>query len=229
MKYALTLALLAVTVGSFSSGAACQADESATEKSDAQWQTLFDGTSTDAFRNYKKETLSDGWQIIDGALVRAKDGAGDIVTKDEFGAFELELEFKISPAGNSGVMYRVTEDNPAPWHSGPEIQIQDNKDGHDPQKCGWLYQLYAADVDATKPAGQWNRLRVVITPDKCQHFVNGVKYVQYDIGSDEWDKRVANSKFAQFEGFGEAERGHICLQDHGDKVAYRNIRIRVLD
>ena len=229
MKYALTLALLAMAVGSFSSGTACQADEPVSAKSDAQWQALFDGTSTDAFRNYKQETLSDGWQIIDGALVRAKDGAGDIVTKDEFGAFELELEFKISPAGNSGVMYRVTEDNPAPWHSGPEIQIQDNKDGHDPQKCGWLYQLYAADVDATKPAGQWNRLRVVITPDKCQHFVNGVKYVQYDIGSDEWDKRVANSKFAQYEGFGEAKRGHICLQDHGDKVAYRNIRIRVLD
>lgn len=193
---------------------------------DGQWRVLFDGESTDNFRNYQSDTISDGWKIVDDALVRAEKGAGDIVTRDEFGAFELELEFKISPGGNSGIMYHVTEDNPRPWHSGPEVQIQDNVDGHDPQKCGWLYQLYSTEKDATKPAGQWNQLRLVITPDKCTHFVNGVKYVEYDKGSDEWDERVAESKFAKFEGFGEAEKGHICLQDHGDKVAYRNIRIR---
>jgi len=192
------------------------------------WEILFDGTSKENFRNYRKDTISDGWKIIDGALVRAEAGAGDIVTKKEYGAFELELEFKISPAGNSGVMYHVTEDNPAPWHSGPEIQIQDNEKGHDPQKCGWLYQLYSADVDTTKPAGAWNTLRVVITPDHCAHYVNGTRYFEYDKGSEEWDRRVAKSKFAKFEDFGEASRGHICLQDHGDRVAYRNIRIRDL-
>ncbi len=193
-----------------------------------EWEVLFDGSSKDHFRNYQQETISDGWKIVDGALVRSESGAGDIITKKQYAAFELELEFKISPAGNSGIMYHVTEDNPQPWHSGPEIQILDNEEGSDPQKCGWLYQLYAADVDTTKPAGEWNTLRVVITPEKCEHYMNGTKYVEYVKGSDDWKERVADSKFARFEGFGEASRGHICLQDHGDEVAYRNIRIREL-
>ncbi|MEM9587300.1 MAG: DUF1080 domain-containing protein [Planctomycetota bacterium] len=198
------------------------------EKKPGQWQALFDGSSTDHFRNYKKDTISGGWKIVDGALVRAEKGAGDIITKEKYEAFELELEFKISPAGNSGIMYHVNEDNPRPWQSGPEIQIQDNKDGHDPQKCGWLYQLYTTDVDATKPAGEWNKLRIVITPEKCQHFVNDTLYVEYVKGSDDWKKKVAASKFSKFKGFGEPTEGHICLQDHNDEVAYRNIRIRRL-
>lgn len=193
-----------------------------------KWEVLFDGRSTDSFRNYRSETISDGWQIQDEALVRAAKGAGNLVTKEQYGAFELELEFKISSAGNSGVIYHVTENNPQPWHSGPEIQIQDNKEGHDPQKCGWLYQLYESDLDTTKPAGEWNQLRVVITPEKCEHYVNGVKYLEYVKGSDDWDDKVAASKFSKFKGFGEAERGHICLQDHNDEVAYRNIRVRRL-
>jgi len=192
------------------------------------WTVLFDGTSTDAFRNYQEETLSPKWKVIDGALVRSDKGAGDIITKDKFGAFELELDYKISPAGNSGIMYHVTEDNPKPWHSGPEIQIQDNSKGHDPQKSGWLYQLYKSEKDATNPAGQWNKLRIVITPDKCEHHVNGVKYFEYVKGSDDWDQRVAASKFSKFENFGEATSGHIALQDHGNEVAFRDIRIRRL-
>lgn len=192
------------------------------------WHALFDGTSTDSFRNYKKDTISDGWKIVDGALVKTRKGAGDIVTKKKYGAFELELEFKISEAGNSGIMYHVTEENEKPWHSGAEIQIQDNVDGHDPQKCGWLYQLYAADIDATKPAGQWNKLRIVISPKKCEHYMNGKKYVEYVKGSDDWDAKVAASKFSKFANFGKATEGHLCFQDHGDEVAYRNIRIREL-
>jgi hypothetical protein len=201
---------------------------------DDGWTVLFDGSSTEHFRKYQEEGIGDGWKVIDGALTRVKTGdsrkrVGDLITKEKYGAFELELEFKISPEGNSGVMYHVTEDNPRPWHSGPEIQIQDNDKGHDAQKCGWLYQLYSSDVDATKPAGQWNKLRIVITPERCAHFINGVKYFEYVKGSDEWDQRVAASKFAKFEAFGKATRGHICLQDHGDVVAYRNIRVRRLE
>ena len=97
-------------------------------------QILFDGTSTDAFRNYKKKGVNPKWQIIDGALTLTARGGGDLITKQQYENFVLELEFKISPAGNSGVMYRVTEDNPQPWNSGPEIQIQDNVEGHDPAK-----------------------------------------------------------------------------------------------
>ncbi|MGV3485835.1 MAG: 3-keto-disaccharide hydrolase [Planctomycetaceae bacterium] len=194
----------------------------------AGWKLLFDGKTTQGWHNYRKDTISDGWKVIDGALVMSRRGSGDIVTQDEYGAFELSIDFKISPSGNSGVIYHVKNTGTTPWQTGPEIQIQDNVAGHDPQKCGWLYQLYSSEVDATKPAGQWNTLRVVISPEKCEHYMNGVKYCEYVKGSEDWKQKVAASKFAKFEGFGEAKEGHLCLQDHNDEVAYRNIKIRPL-
>jgi hypothetical protein len=201
---------------------------SSTEANDG-WKLLFDGKSTDGWLNYRKDTISDGWKIVDGALVMSRKGSGDIVTKDEYGAFELSLDYKISTGGNSGVMYHVKPTGDTPWKTGPEIQVQDNVAGHDPQKAGWLYQLYPSDVDATKPAGEWNTLRVVITPTKCEHYMNGVKYCEYVKGSEDWKQKVAASKFSAFKGFGEATQGQICLQDHNDEVAYRNIKVRSLD
>ena len=192
----------------------------------AGWSLLFDGTSTDQWRNYKKDGISDGWVVKDGVLTRAKKGAGDIITKQKFAAFEIVLDYKISAGGNSGLMFRVTEDGDRPWHSGPEIQIQDNKDGHDPQKAGWLYQFYSTEKDATKPAGEWNTLKVLITPERCVHTMNGTKYVEYVIGSDDWNAKLAASKFSKFPGFAAAAEGHICLQDHGNEVSFRNIKIR---
>ncbi|HAW27977.1 MAG TPA: glucose dehydrogenase, partial [Planctomycetaceae bacterium] len=106
------------------------------------WKLLFDGKTTDGWRNYKKEGVSDGWTIKNGVLSRSAKGAGDIITDDQFGFFELSLEYRISPEGNSGLMFHVTEEEKTPWMTGPEVQIQDNVDGHDPQKAGWLYQLY---------------------------------------------------------------------------------------
>lgn len=198
------------------------------EESSAGWKLLFDGKSTAGWHNYKKQgaEVGPGWKIENGALTRADKGAGDILTNDEYDAFELKLEFNISPGGNSGVMYHVKETEGAPWQTGPEIQIQDNKDGHDPQKCGWLYQFYSTDKDATKPAGEWNELRILITPEKCEHVMNGVKYFEYVKGSDDWNERLAKSKFKAFANFGKPTNGFICLQDHGNLVAYRNIKIR---
>lgn len=192
------------------------------------WKLLFDGKSTNGWRNYKKDTVGEGWKIVDGALSRTEKGAGDIITADQYGAFELSLDFNISPGGNSGVMYHVQETEKSPWQTGPEIQIQDNKDGHDPQKCGWLYQFYSTDKDATRPAGEWNTLRIVITPQKCEHYMNGVKYFDYVKGSADWNARLEKSKFKAFPNFGKATTGHICLQDHGNLVSYRNIKIRDL-
>jgi hypothetical protein len=199
------------------------------DEAKAGWKLLFDGKTTDGWRNYKKEEVGPGWKIADGALSRVDKGAGDIITKDQYRAFELQLDFNISPGGNSGVMYHVRETEGPPWQTGPEIQIQDNVGGHDPQKCGWLYQLYPSETDATKPAGEWNTLRVVISPKKCEHFMNGVKYCEYVKGSDDWNAKVAASKFSKFPNFGKFDSGFICLQDHGNLVSYRNIKIRVLD
>ena len=190
------------------------------------WKLLFNGKNLNKWRNYKKETLGDGWQIQDGSFVRAAKGAGDIITKKQYDSFELQLEYKISKGGNSGLMFHVTEEERAPWQTGPEIQIQDNVDGHDPQKSGWLYQLYKGETDATKPAGEWNHMRILITPTKCEQYVNGVKYCEYVKGNQDWDERVAKSKFARYENFGKPTKGHICLQDHGNEVAFRNVKVR---
>ena len=183
---------------------------------------------TDGWRCFKKETVSDGWQVIDGAMTRVK-GAGDIMTVGKYGSFELSLEYNISKGGNSGLMFHVTEEEDTPWKTGPEVQIQDNKDGHDPQKSGWLYQIAPAKVDATKPVGQWNELRIIITPGKCEHFMNGVKYCEYTGSGKDWDARVAKTKFASMPKFGKALSGHICLQDHGNAVAFRSIKIRPIE
>ncbi len=200
------------------------------------WKMLFDGKTTDGWRNYKKDTISDGWKVVDGALVKADKGAGDIITKDKFKSFELSLEYKISEAGNSGVMFHVAETDGPPYATGPEIQVQDNVAGHDPQKSGWLYQLYSpaapnwakdkSVVDSTRPAGQWNELYIRIAKKDCEVCMNGVRYFRFDITNDEWKQKIAASKFASMPGFGVQGEGYICLQDHGDAVAYRNLKVR---
>ena len=203
----------------------------------AGWKLLFDGKSASAFRNFKKDTLSPQWKVTNGELVRSEKGAGDIITKDQFGNFELLLEFKVAKGGNSGLMFKVTEDAAQPWHTGPEVQIQDNVDGHDPQKAGWLYQLYSTGnnpftqkpLDTTRQAGQWNQFRLLVCEDRAELFVNGSHYWTCKIGDKNWNERLAKSKFAKLEGFAKAAKGHICLQDHGDEVAFRNIKIREVD
>jgi len=224
----LAVVALVVSFGCSQATAEEKLNELTAEESSAGWKLLFDGKSTAGWHNYKKQgkEVGPGWKIENGALTRADKGAGDIVTNDEYDAFELKLDFNISKGGNSGLMYHVQETEGAPWQTGPEIQIQDNKDGHDPQKCGWLYQFYSTDKDATKPAGEWNELRILITPEKCEHVMNGVKYVEYVKGSADWNERLAKSKFKAYANFGKPTKGFICLQDHGNLVAYRNIKIR---
>jgi glucose/arabinose dehydrogenase len=212
------------------------------------WKLLFDGTTLDHFRGYRQAAVPAGWELEEGALLRRSAGAGDLVTRDTFEHFELVLDYRIAPGGNSGVMFHVTEAERAPWMTGPEVQILDNAAGRDPQKAGWLYQLYEpkkpdwlVDVevkagrprrewlDATRPAGEWNQLYLRVAPDSGEVCMNGVSYLRFRKGDEEWLKRVAASKFKAFPEFGKATRGHICLQDHGDEVAFRSIKVRELD
>jgi hypothetical protein len=203
----------------------------------AGWQLLFDGESFAGWHNFKRDGVRSGWQVQDGALVCADPhNAGDIVTSNKFDWFELQLDYNISEAGNSGIIFHVTDEGGAVWATGPEFQLEDNAKAADPQRCGWLYALYQPPVDpntgkildATKPVGQWNHVRLVISPEKCIHEINGVKYFEYVIGSDDFNARVAKSKFAKMPLFAKADSGYIALQgDHGS-VSFRNVKIRTL-
>ena len=201
----------------------------------AGWKLLFNGQDFTGWRNFKGAGVRPGWKVKDGtmACVDPHD-AGDLVTSEQFDSFELELEYNIAVAGNSGIMFHVTDEGEKPWQTGPEIQLEDNKAARDPQRCGWLYGLYrppidpktGKPIDSTKPAGEWNHLRIVITKEKCEHIVNGVKYFDYVLGSDDFKARVARSKFGEMPLFAKSGKGALALQgDHGE-VAFRNIKIR---
>jgi hypothetical protein len=201
----------------------------------AGWRALFNGTNLAGWHNFKSDKIRPGWKVRDGVLVcDDPHDAGDIVTEDEFAWFELELEYNISPGGNSGIMYRVAKEGGAAWASGPEVQLEDNAKAADPQRCGWLYGLYQPPIDpktgkpldATKPAGEWNKVRLVISPEKCEHWINGVKYFDYVLGSEDFNARVKKSKFATMPLFAKSPKGAIALQgDHG-QISFRNIKIR---
>jgi len=201
----------------------------------AGWKLLFDGKSTDSWRGYRKDGFPDkGWEIEDQCIkVRAKGKGGDIITRDQYGDFELVLEWRVSAKANSGIMYRVTEKHGASWQTGPEYQILDDAGYGDSlkpgQMSGALYDIYEPDrAKVMKPAGQFNHTRIRLKDNLLQHWLNGVKVVECRIDGEEWKKRIAASKFGKYEGFGVQPRGHIALQDHGNDVWFRNIKVRDL-
>jgi cytochrome c len=204
------------------------------EKTDG-WKLLFDGKTTKGWHKYKGKEVGDRWKVVDGTLSLVhKDGkdGGDIVTDDLFDSFELLIEWKVTPGANSGIMYRVEETEDSPGFTGPEYQILDNAKHPDGRKketsAASCYGLYAPAEDVTKPVGEWNQARIVVQANHVEHWLNGKKVVEYEFGSDDWIKRVAASKFKEFKKFGLVKKGEIDLQDHGDDVFYRNIKIRAL-
>lgn len=198
---------------------------------EARWRLLFDGETTAGWRGYRQESMPEGWIVEDGTLHRASP-AGDIITEDRFEDFELSLEWKVGPAGNSGVFFLATEEPDDIYEAAPEMQVLDDDghpDGESPlTSAGALYGLYPAPEGVVRPAGEWNHARIVVEDGRVEHWLNGTKVVEYELGSDDWMQRVANSKFAEWPGYGRARRGHIGLQDHGDPVWFRNIKIREL-
>ncbi len=216
-------------------------------ESDADWEILFDGKTTQGWKGYGREDIGSAWKVMDGALVlddseketdangygRIPDG-GDIVTTRQFGNFELMLEWKISPCGNSGIMFNVVDsgEHGAPYFTGPEIQIVDNAchpDAEIPKhRAGDLYDLISCKVETVKPAGEWNEVRLMLNDGHLQEWLNGTLVVDTHLWNDNWSEMVANSKFKQWPAFGKAREGHICLQDHNDKVSFRNIKVREL-
>ncbi|MEI8291728.1 MAG: DUF1080 domain-containing protein [Verrucomicrobiota bacterium] len=229
---------LALTVAStVQLAAAGDANTLTAKEKAAGWQLLFNGKDLSGWHNFKKEGVRPGWQVKDDALICVDPhNAGDIVTSNQFGWFELQLDYNISEAGNSGIMYHVTDEGNAAWATGPEFQLEDNVKAADKQRCGWLYGLYQPPVDpktgqtldATKPVGEWNHVRLLISPEKCVHEINGVKYFEYVLGSEDFTNRVAKTKFAKMPLFAKSNVGYIALQgDHGS-VSFRNIKLRAL-
>ena len=197
----------------------------------AGWRLLFDGKTTAGWRGFKQDSAPPGWQVVDGALTRVASG-GDILSRAKFRNFELTLEWNVAPGGNSGIFYRGSEDDDAIYWNAPEMQVLDDA-GHVDGKsrltsAGAAYDLYPSPAGVVKPAGAWNQVRIVVKGKHVEHWLNGVKVVEYELGSPDWNAKVKASKFAGNPHFGRNPTGYIGLQDHGDRVAYRNIKIRVL-
>ena len=205
------------------------------EEEAAGWRTLFDGTSLDGWRGYKSDAAPAGWSISDGAIVVKAGGAGgDLVSAETFGDFEFDFEFKVTAGANSGVIYRVTETAKNTYMSGPEFQVLDDvgyeyaKDS--PHSAGALYGLAAPPVTkVARIAGGWNRGRVRVEGWKVTHWLNGYEVCTLDLGSDEGRRLIAESKFSKWPEFAAAERGHLALQDHGNEVHFRSLKIREID
>jgi hypothetical protein len=193
-------------------------------------QPLFDGRTLGGWRGFKSEAPPSGWAVVDGTLARTGPG-GDIVTAGEFSDFDLRLQWKISEGGNSGIIFRVVSAGNEVWESGPEMQILDNArhvDGRNPlTSAGANYGLHAPVRDVTRPVGEWNDVRLVVTGAHVEHWMNGVKVVEYELWSPAWESLVKASKFVTMPAYGRAKRGRIALQNHGDPVWFRNITIRV--
>ena len=195
----------------------------------AGWQLLFDGNSLEGWRGYNSEFMPTGWSVENGMLTRTGPG-GDIITEQQFGDFELYLEWLVGPGGNSGVLVRAVEGQEEVYHGAPEMQILDDAghlDGRSPlTSAGSNYGLHGAPRGIVKSAGEWNSSRIVVVNNQVEHWLNGDKVVEYELGSADWLRRVANSKFAQWPEYGRASRGHIGIQDHGDRVSFRNLKVR---
>jgi len=202
------------------------------EKKDG-WTLLFDGVTTTGWKKIgDKEFPKEGWEVVDGCLHHKKGHGGDIITTEKYENFELSLEWKISPGGNSGVKYRVADVPGAGF--GPEMQVLDDSthhDGHDAKSsAGSIYLLFPPnEKKKLKPVGEFNVAKVVVNGNHAEHWLNGEKIVEYEFFSDEWKAAVAASKFKGKANYGTPANNHIMLQDHGDEVWFRNIKIKVLD
>jgi len=229
----------------------CSGDLSATQESESMntltqqeindgWQLLFDGESTEHWREYGADEFpSEGWTIEDSSLVfRAPESGSsglDIITKETYSDFELTLEWWISEGGNSGIFYHVLEQDRAIYWSGPEFQLLDNVNHPDAsqgvngnRKSASLYDLIPAEPQNTRPVGEWNTIRIISNGPIIQHWQNGEKVVEFERWTQQWFDMLHESKFNCYPEFGAIRNGHIGLQDHGNEVKFRNIKIRIL-
>ena len=259
MKITSMIHILSVFVLAAVLFAACASEEQQAEQTEEEvpmntltqaeidegWVLLFDGETTTGWRGYNQDSFPEGGWVVEDGLLRvvgtgmgeAGGEGGDIIFDEKFHNFRLSLEWKVSEGGNSGIFYLGQEiENTPIWQSAPEMQILDNDRHPDAElgvdgnrKAGSLYDLIPAVPQNFRGAGEWNKAEVLVYRGTVVHFQNGVPVVEYHLGTPAWNDMVANSKFASFENFGLNQPGYISLQDHGDDVWFRNIKIRLMD
>ena len=209
------------------------ADNTLTEEEVSQgWQLLFDGKTLDGWRNFKKDTASSKWQVVDGALVLTAKRGGDLITQAQFENFDLKIDWWISDTGNSGIFVLADEEGRRVYAHAPEVQILDNEKHPDNKLenhlAGSLYDMVAAPAASHKPAETWNTTQIKHNRGQLSIWHNGHLVTDIKIGSPQWQTLVAQSKFARWQGFAKNTAGYIGLQDHGDIVKFKNIKLRQL-
>lgn len=195
----------------------------------AGFTLLFDGKTTAGWRGFRTPAPDAGWKVKDGALKPDPKKSADLVTKGNYENFEFDFDWKISPKGNSGVIYHVIPVGDETYESGPEYQILDNAHGEKPpQQAASLFALYPPSMDMTKPVGEFNHSRLIVDHGHVQHWLNGMMVTEYDLNSADFKARVAASKFKQWPQFATGKSGAIALQCHGNDVAFKNLKVKLL-
>lgn len=202
------------------------------------WKLLFDGKTTEGWHSFRKGRVTPSWTVVDGNLTYTpsdiENSGGDLLTDEQFDNFHLKMDWKISPCGNSGIMFLVQEKGrEKTYHTGPEMQVLDDTchpDAKTPShRAGSLYDMIVAKPGNVKPAGEWNKAEIILNPDKHLTFkLNDSVVVETVLFDEKWADMIAGSKFRQWPGFGVYSKGHIALQDHGDKVEFKNVMIKKL-
>jgi len=198
----------------------------------APWETLFNGDDLKNFKGYKKEKPGNAW-LVEGKILKLKKEkgktGGDLMTRKKYDFFELQLDWNLPKPGNSGIIFRVAETDGPAYKTGPEMQIFHQMKPGGKTDTGSCYALYAPKVASMNKIGEWNKVRLIVKPGNLvEHHLNGKLLCAYEMGGKDWKKRVQQSKFKNWKLFGTVKNGHICLQDHGNEIWFRNLRIKSL-
>ncbi|ASZ10664.1 DUF1080 domain-containing protein [Chitinophaga pendula] len=201
------------------------------------WKLLFNGQNLDGWRMYKNKP-SNSWTVDNGTLhclgseTDKSDKRGDLITTDEYENFEFATDWKIAPKGNSGILYMVNEEYDASYLSGPEYQLIDDENFPEKlenwQKTGANYAMDPPLKLAAKPVGEWNHTRIIVNKGHVEHWLNGEKVAEYDMNSDAWKKHKQEGKWKDAKGYGAKQKGHICVQDHGSEIWFKNVKLKQL-
>ncbi|MCK4921108.1 MAG: DUF1080 domain-containing protein [Bacteroidales bacterium] len=234
----LTIAVILLIVSGCGNKSTDNASGNISEKGqvDESWISLFNGEDLSGWRSFHSDTIV-GWTVEDGCLTALGEGGdlgGDIISTEKFDNFILELEWKIAPEGNSGIMFRVLEEGfKTTYATGPEYQLIDDEGFPQPledwQTTGANYAMHKASGEIIiKPVGEFNSTRIVVDSSHVEHWLNGIKVVEYELWSEEWQELKDNGKWKDFADYGMAKSGYISLQDHGSKTWFKNIRLKKL-